>query len=100
MRYDSHGRRGGVNPQQRADGRRKDPIDKVVELRRHPKGHWMRQARFNLEDRRPYWEQITNVHRGQSRIFTRDLLKHEAVAGAVGGEATTFRSFWFNQVIG
>ena len=83
-----------------ADGRRKGRDDKVVEVRRHPKGHWMRQGRCKPGENEPYWEQITNVHGGQSRTFTRDFVKNEAVSSAGGGEAMSFRSFWFNQVAG
>src|SRR2546422_8256698 len=36
-----------------ADGRRKGRDDKVVEVRRHPKGHWMRQGRCKPGENEP-----------------------------------------------
>src|SRR3954451_19721703 len=82
-------------------GGHKDWDDKVVEVRRHAKGHWMRQSQFKAGQAEPYWEQVTNVRPGGNRIFTRDREKGTAAAGPhPGGEAMTFRSFWFNQVVG
>ena len=84
------------------DGTRKVWDARAVEVRRHPTGHWMSQARFKAGEAEPYWEQITNVRRGRgARIFGRDRAKNEVTGGPMpGGEATSFRSFWFNQMTG
>jgi hypothetical protein len=76
--------------------------DKVAEVRRHPDGHWMRQARYKAGETEPYREQITNVRRNRgARIFGRDRVRNEVAGGLLPeGEATNFVSFWFNQMTG